>query len=577
VLRYLSIRNFVLIDRAEIEFSPGLNVLTGETGAGKSIVLAALGLLLGDRAAGDLAGGEGGEAVVEARFEYDRHAPEKDSIDSILDLAGIDREEGTLLLSRTVSADGRSRLFINNRPALVRVLKELGTVLVDLHGQHEHQSLLRRATYRAVVDRYGVDPQFVSHYNDLYVRRQHGRDRLASLEGDERERRRREDILRYQIHELEAAKLQIGEEEELDRELRIMQHAEKLAEQADRVYRNLYEGDGDRPSVLDELSRLHHVVQEMSLLDEGLKGIYESWIGPISELEELAREIRHYSHNIEFDPQRLEERNERKRLIQDLKAKYGDSVADLLQYLESAKIELGQIANREEEIEQLRKELSEIEQEIGRATETLLKERRRVGEQLSSAIAAELSHLGMKGAQFVVSVEPTRDSEGIPAGEFGPVRPGPGGADEIEFLLSTIPNRSLRPLREVASGGEISRIMLAIKYILGKTHLVPTMIFDEIDLGIGGTTADVIAQRLQDLSNEKQVICITHLPQIAARAETNLRVVKTATGKTARTRIEHLSGTEREDEIVRMLGGEEASRSYAREMLSGFKKGKKRK
>jgi len=567
----------VLIDRAEIEFSPGLNVLTGETGAGKSIVLAALGLLLGDRAAADLAGGEGGEATVEATFEYNNDTPEKDAIDSILDLAGINREEGTLLLSRTVSADERSRMFINNSPALVRVLKELGTVLVDLHGQHEHQSLLRRATYRAVVDRYGVKPELLSRYNDLYVRWQHCRDRLASLEGDERERRRREDILRYQIQELEAAKLQPSEEEDLDRELRIVQHAEKLSEQAHRVYRDLYEGDGDRPSVLDQLGHLHQVVQGMHLLDEGLKGVYESWIGPISELEELAREIRGYAHKIEFDPQRLEELNERKRLIQDLKAKYGNNVADLLQYLESAKTELGQIENRGEELTQLRKEQSEIENQIGQAMETLLKERRRIGEKLSNAIAGELSHLGMKGAQFAVSVLPTNDPDGIPAGEFGPVRPGAGGGDEIEFLLSTIPNRPLRPLRDVASGGEISRIMLALKYILGKAHLVPTMIFDEIDLGIGGKTADVIAQRLQDLSNEKQVICITHLPQIAARAETNLCVVKTATGKAARTRIEPLNGKEREDELVRMLGGEESSRSYAREMLNGFKKVKMKK
>jgi len=575
LLRYLNIQNIVLIDQAEIEFSSGLNVITGETGAGKSIVLAALGLLLGERASADLVGSKGSEAVIEGTFEFPKKSSAEELVRSVLDLAGLPKEEGVLVVKRTVSTDGRSRIFVNNSSALVRVLKDLGAILVDLHGQHEHQSLLRRATYRALVDRYGVKDSIPSDYAEMYAAWQNLRDRLASLEGDEREQRRREDHLRYQINEIETANLAPGEDEELDRELRILQHAEQLAERASRIYQTLYEGSEEGPSVLDQLGELHHVLEEMSRMDESLKKLHDAWIGPLTELEELSRELNSYAQGIEFEPGRLEELHQRKHLLQNLKSKYGGSVDEILKYLEEARTELAHIENRDEEIQRTRDELEHIEKKIGGLAERLVKERRRAGSKLAREIEKELSHLGMKGARFEVSVQPQADPEGIEVGKLGRLRLGPCGPDEIEFLLSTIPDRPLRPLREVASGGEVSRIMLALKYVLGKAHTVPTMIFDEIDLGIGGKTGDVIAQRLQDLSKEKQVVCITHLPQIAARAEHNLQVTKTETQGTQKTTVETLSKTEREDELVRMLGGDEASRKYARELLRGSK-GKKK-
>ncbi len=561
----------MLIDQAEIEFSSGLNVMTGETGAGKSIVLAALGLLIGERASADLVGSNGTEAVIEGAFEFPKKSPAEDLVHAVLDLAGLPKEEGVLVVKRTVSTDGRSRIFVNNSSALVRVLKELGAILVDLHGQHEHQSLLRRTTYRALVDRYGVKDSLPSKYTDKYAAWQDLREQLAALEGDERERRRREDHLRYQINEIEAANLAPGEDEELNRELNILQHAEQLAERASRVYTTLYEGEENGPAVLDQLNELHTVLEEMSRMDESLKKVHEAWVGPLTELEELSRELNSYAQGIEFEPGRLEELHNRKHLLQNLKSKYGGSVDEILAYLEEARAELAQIENRDEEIQQTQKELDRIENEIGNLAERLFDERKRAGAKLAKNIEKELAHLGMKGSRFEVSVEPQTDPEGIDAGKLGKVRLGPGGASEIEFLLSTIPDRPLRPLRDVASGGEISRIMLALKYVLGKSHIVPTMIFDEIDLGIGGKTGDIVAERLQDLSKEKQVICITHLPQIAARAERNLRVTKTETRGTQKTIVEYLSGKDREDEMVRMLGADEASRKYARELLRGPK------
>ena len=575
MLRYLTIRNIVLIDRAEIEFSAGLNVITGETGAGKSIVLSALGLLLGDRANTDLIGSNGSEAVIEATFEFSSDSPAQELVDSVLNVAGLTREDELLLLRRTVSCDGRSRIFINNSPALVRILKDLGHILVDLHGQHEHQSLLRRATYRSVVNRFGVKPSLTSAYAEMYARWQDCRDRLAALQGDERERRRREDHLRFQIKELEAAHLVPNEEKEMDRELHILQYAEQLSERALQVYRALYEGEEESPALLDRLGQLHHVVHEMSLMDDNLKKMHEAWENPLAELEDMARELRSYVQQIEFDPNRLEELHNRKHLLQKLKAKYGDSVEEMLKYLESAGSELAQIENLDADIERAQKELEEVEQRIGNLVGKLLRERRRVGARLSKAIVKELAHLGMKGSRFNVAVEPHLDPNGVAAGSVGHVRLGPGGCDEIDFLLSTIPDRPLRPLREVASGGEVSRIMLALKYVLGKAHTVPTMIFDEIDLGIGGRTAETVAERLQNLSKEKQVICITHLPQIAARAPRNLRVTKSEARGVQKADVEHLVGKAREDELVRMLGGDETSRRYARELLRGSKERKK--
>ncbi|MBN2329062.1 MAG: DNA repair protein RecN, partial [Candidatus Omnitrophica bacterium] len=378
-----------------------------------------------------------------------------------------------------------------------------------------------------------------------------------------------------QTQEIDAAELRIGEDEEIAARLQVIQHAEKLHEGCRRIVHKLQEGGEQDAPLLDELDRLESVLLDMEQIDPSLKPVVECWKPALISLHEAARELEAREQALEFDPGELDRLQNRRFLIKSLKNKYGASIAEVLAFRDRCRDELRAIEHRDEERERLRAEELRLRAELIDLGKTLRRRRQAAARKISKRIEAELSPLGMEAARFEIQVGYRPDADGLDIGEKEPAAFGPGGADEVDFLISAIPGRPLRPLREAASGGEISRIMLAIKCVFGKADSVPLMVFDEIDAGVGGETADAVAERLAALSREKQVLCITHLPQIASRADCNLRVDKEEQQGRLVSRVSALQGKAREQELARMLGQKNspASQRYAREMLKKAGKG----
>lgn len=571
----LHVKNFVLIDDCRTEFHPGLNVVTGETGAGKSILAGALSLLVGERSSTDSARNPERDAVIEAAFELAAKSPQTQTIQRLLEESGVPWEEGNLLITRILSPNGRNRIFLNNTQCLLKLLKELGCLLMDLHGQHEHQSLLQKSSYRPLLDRFGDSGGLLDSYREIYQTWKEIGDRLQALQDDERERLRREDTLRFQVQEIHDAHLRDGEDEEIASRLQVIQHAEKLHEGCADVIQSLNEGDERREPLLDELDRLESVLNAMERMDASIAPLLESWKSASIILRDALRELESYQLSLEFDPGELDRLQERYFLIKSLKNKYGSTIAEILQYLNRSQEELNRIDHLDEERESLQKLERASRDQLIHSGKQLHEHRAKIAKKIARQIAAELKPLGMEFARFEIQTDYRFSASGLDIGEDRPVAFGSDGADEVEFLISTIPDRPAKPLKEVASGGEISRIMLAIKCVFGKADAVPLMVFDEIDVGVGGRTADAVAERLALLSQEKQVLCITHLPQIASRADRNLRVNKQDRNGRLLSDVTVLEGKDREEELARMLGGEDAaaSKRFAREMLKNAKKG----
>lgn len=570
----LHVSNFVLIEDCRIEFHPGLNVLTGETGAGKSILAGALGLLVGERGSPESARDPEKDAVIEAEFAFDPASPHTREIQTLLDESGIPWDDEILLIKRILSPGGRGRIFVNDTSCLLKKLKDLGERLMDLHGQHEHQSLLRKSSYRPLLDRFGGYAPILEAYRTAYARWQEIRQRLHELETNERERRRREDTLRFQLEEIDKARLAEGEDERIAERLQVIQHAGRLSEWCADAVRTLT-GDDERPALLDELDRLETLLANLRRLDPRAAAILEMWQPAAISLREAARELQTYALSLEFDPAELEELQQRHYLLKNLKNKYGATVAEILQYREACRAELTRMDHLEKERETLQNEEADLRAQVVRWGRALHAERLQNAAATAGRIREELRSLGMDQAEFEIQTAYRRGAAGLDIGEEQPVLFGPDGGDEVEFLISTIPGRPPRPLREVASGGEISRIMLAIKCVFGQADAVPLMVFDEIDVGVGGRTADAVGERLAQLARGKQVLCITHLPQIASRAQRNLRVDKKEVNGRLISTVDVLKGKEREAELARMLGGEDlaASKKFARELLKGAKRG----
>ena len=566
MLLSLRISNFILIDECRIEWHPQFNALTGETGAGKSVVISALSLLLGERASSEAVRDAKQESVIEAEFELPPNHALTQSICGDLEQNGISVEENRLLISRRFSSNGRSRTFINNSSCLLKTLQEIGERLVDLHGQHEHQSLLRKSAYLPLLDQCGDLAQRVEAYQGAYNEWQEAQRALHELEANERERKQREDMLRYQRDEIDAADLQSGEDAEIDSRLNVIQFAEKLSERCQTLIQSLSEGDEGREPLLDQLS-------EMQTLDQQVKSISDVWQTAVISLREVSREIERYASGLEFDPNELDRLQERRYVIKELKGKYGDSIEEILAHRERIHNELDRIEHADEERERLTLDVSNTQKTVVALGTQLHKQRAKTAKAVTKSVQCELAALGMKNAEFQVNANYRFSSSGTDAGEKEPVLFGPNGGDEIDFLITTIPGKPLRPLREVASGGEISRIMLALKCAFGEADPVPLMVFDEIDAGVGGETAEAVADRLSKLAQCKQIICITHLPQIASKAHSNLRVEKSESKGSLQSQVVALEGKAREKELARMLGAQDsaASQRYARELLQNNK------
>lgn len=565
MLRELYIRNLAIIEEARIAFGPGFNILTGETGAGKSLLVGALELALGERASTEwiCAGAE--EAQVEAVFE-----PAEDAEARRLLQEGGYPVEDLLIVRRTLARSGKSRIHVNDRPSTVGFLESLGRALVDIHGQHEHQSLLRIQRHRELVDLFGGLTEQQIEVAQRVRKLRKCRSELDRLAQEHERNLADRELALQQLEEIERANLRPGEEEDLDQERRRLGHAERLREVCLECEALLL---AERDSVIDRLGHLRKRLREAVHFDPYLEGPAGLLDAAIPYLEEAAQSVRHYASRLEGDPEKLEQIEERLAFLSRLRRKYRASIEDILAHARDLRNRLGQIERSEEERSGLEAEIRTLERTLLKAARDLSAARMKAASSLEGAMKKELRSIGMKEVDFRVEFRSVGEDEG--SGESGPVlvagqRLTSFGLDQVEFLVRTNPGQPFKPLRRIASGGELSRIMLALRNALHRADRLPTLVFDEVDAGIGGAEAEAVGARLQALSRHFQVLCITHLPQIAVFADSHFKVSKDVSGRKTAFRVDPLDGKAREEEIARMLGGAEITPkvyAHAREML----------
>ena len=548
MLTELSVENFALVERVRLRFGAGLNLLTGETGAGKSILLDALGMVLGERTSSDIVRHGAEKARVEAVFTVADADPR---LAPALASTGLEPEEGLLILSRELSASGKSSARINGRPVTVGILKTLGDALVDIHGQHEHQSLLLVERHADLLDAWcGEALQRLKRVvGEAWEAFAAARSEREGLLREARERARNLDLYSYQRDEIDAAALTPGEEEELQAEKLRLGSAERLHGASSAAYSALQGG------ALDGLSQAVREIERALKFDEGLSNILESLNSALYAADDAMREVRTYRDSVEFNPDRLSQIEDRLDTLKTLKRKYGEDIAAILAYRAAIGQKLTTLENAEERLAELERREKITFAEVEKHAAALTKARRKAAEPFAKGIQTELKDLAMAATKFAVSIEPRE--------------PGPDGADSVEFLISPNPGEPLKPLAKIASGGELSRVMLALKSVMSQHVAPPTLVFDEIDTGIGGRTATTLAQKLHTLGQAAQTLCITHLPQIAARGDLHFFIEKrTEKGRTT-VSVLPLEGEARVQELARMLGGNgsETVLAHAREML----------
>lgn len=575
MLAELSIQDFAIIDRLHLHLAPGFNVLTGETGAGKSIIIDALGVLLGARADSAWVRAGADRARVEGVFALS--GEQRTLLRPVLEeygLAEAAAESDDLILTREITSAGRSTGRVNGRAVTASILNAVGEALVDIHGQSEHLSLLRVRQHIELLDRYaGLGAQRAELAEA--VRTVRGvRGELAALRRDERELARRQEMLRFQVDEIEAAALNVAEDEELVRERVRLVNAHKLMELAETVYAFLYEPGDEQRGVLDLLGDASDDLSSLTRLDPRLADQETALVAAMDALEEVGRAMRDYRDEIEANPERLQEVEERLTLIHNLKRKYGETIGDVLAFAARASAELAGIENRGERMEQLAADEERLLAALGGQAETLSQARRAAGERMARAVETELTELRMERTQVAVQVDRIEAEDGCPV-DGRRYAFDTTGIDRVEFLISPNPGEPLKPLVKIASGGETSRLMLALKTVLAAGDTVPTLIFDEIDQGIGGRVGEIVGRKLWRLTTANgvptfthQVICITHLPQIASYGDSHFSVAKRVVGDRTATVIHAIEGDERVDEIATMLGADTTlTRQTALEML----------
>ncbi|MCA9550779.1 MAG: DNA repair protein RecN [Myxococcales bacterium] len=549
VLTHLTIQNLALVERIELTLGPGLNVLTGETGAGKSVLVGALSLILGGRAQTDVVRSGADEAVVEALFEV----PAESGLARRLAEVGIEAPDGALVVRRTVSRSGRGRVLMNGQLATVSMLASVLRGAVDLTSQHEHVSLLDPDQHLDIVDAYGALTGLREAVAERHAEVQGYRSALEGLELDEAEKARREDYLRFALEEIQAAAPAPGEVETLEIDRKRLRGAHDLLEGVQRAESTLYSDEG---AVVDAVGRVQRELVRLANLDGRLGDLSTSASNVLAELEDLARGLSRYSANLEAEPGRLDEVEERLEQLRRLCRKYGGTVEAALSAREAMAQELDTLEHDEARRADLGAALEVALEQRARAAEALTAARRKVVAGLALAIQRELADLSMGGTRVEVQLAPTPE-------------PGPRGAEGAELLISPNPGEPLRPLRKSASGGELSRVLLAIKQVLADTTPVGTYVFDEIDTGIGGKVAEVLGAKLQAVARATQVVAVTHLPQVAAYADRHFQVVKLEEGGRTVTRVQTLVEGDRVEELARMLGGvqiTERTRGLAEEL-----------
>ena len=558
MLAELRIVNFALIEQLHIRFQAGFTVLTGETGAGKSLLIDAIGLLVGGRASTDQIRSGEEEAHLEASFHLPDSHPLLQQLRS-RDIVGL--KDNDIVLKRILSRSGRHRVYVNGSLCPLRVLEELGGTLVDIHGQHEQQSLLTPANQLDAVDGFGTIAPLRMRYEAAY---REWKDMLAQLDvtrqmGSERDRV--EELLQFQVQEIEQADLLVDEESTLHAERHRLVHAHRLRELAEESYAEL---QGDEQGVLIRLGRAGRLLAELGRTDQTMTDCESQAREAGIQLKELATRLRRYADELEADPDRQGKVEDRLDLIQRLKKKYGGSIETVLATSMRAKQELHALQNHQNLLMELTEKLYAAENRLTDMAKQLTKKRREAAKRLSGLVGSELAAVKMEQAAFDIVV----------TAEKGPEALGTTGRDRVEFLFSSNAGEPPRPLGRTASGGELSRIMLALKTVLAETDRVPILVFDEIDTGVGGAAAAAMGLRLRRLGSFHQVFCITHLPQVASQAEHHLLVEKEQDSRRTTTSVKALTGISREEEIARMIGGETITkkiRETAAELIAGAK------
>lgn len=560
MLKSLTVWNFALLEHVQVEFQSGLNILTGETGAGKSILIDSLGAVLGARMSADMVRSGCDWLRVEAVFSLE---DESLGLHELLTQQAIDDSDKELIITRQLTRAGRSTALVNGCHVTLAILRQIGAYLVDIHGQNENLALLKEENQFHLLDGYDPDvAEALAAYECAYREWREKKKAYDEKQQASREYAQRLDMLHWQDKEISEANLKAGEDEALEAEIRKLSHAEKIVGSIEESYELLEGGGGSGLGVLPALSQVKKDLEDISRFDDALanaqKMVEEAYIS----LQEASYELRDYGESVEFSPARLDQLQSRMDVIYRLCKKYGATLGDVLAHQEKVERELSEIENYDEDIAALEKEIAALEKELGKKAAALTELRRAAAKDLSAAIEEQLFALGMPKAQLAIRVEPAADY-------------GPRGRDEVAMFFSANPGEAEKPLQKVASGGELSRIALAIKTVASsRDSSVPSMVFDEIDTGIGGRTAQMVAERIALVAQYKQVLCITHLPQIACMADAHLYISKRTEEGTTATQIRPLSERERISEIARMASGADmttASLDNAREMVSHAK------
>jgi len=562
MLKELRINNFAIIDNLHVEFQSGLTAFTGETGAGKSIIIDALNLILGGRADSDFIRTGETSATVEGIFEItDPH-----TLDILREL-DICINNGELVVRRTISGSGKNRCLLNDCTVTVGVLAKLGNRLVDIHGQHDHQALLNPEIHIDILDLYGKTMDERNEFEKKYFAYLVDLKKLDELISRERDHLQREDLLRFQINEIDEANLLVDEEDLLKSKKNKLKHAEKINGSIKQVLNLIAEQEG---AVLDLLGAAHRELESLPSIAPEFEKQLKRGQSAFYEIEELVEELRAYSHTIEFSPSRLEEIEDRLAEINGLKRKYGGDIAEILNYREKIAKELDTLSCFQKNMGNIQKDIKSHHTTLSKLSTTLAGKREKTAGVFKKNVERELHDLGMKDVKLEVQFIYEADESGFISFKNQTVKLNPTGLGRIEFLFSPNPGENLRPLVKIASGGELSRLMLALKSNLNRQDITPVMVFDEVDTGIGGRIAEVVGNKLKKIAAEKQVFCITHLPQIASKAMSHFIVFKDVKKNRTYSSIRELSKQERVEEIARMSGGTkitETTLKHAREMI----------
>lgn len=562
MLKSLTVVNFALIDRAHIEFVPGLTILTGETGAGKSILIDALSAIIGGKASADSIRTGADDFRVEAVFDI----AGIHSLDSILDEQGIvPEDDGSLIIARRLTRHGKNSIHVNGCQVTLAILRKIGEKLVDMHGQHENQALLKPEVHLALTDTFAADikPK-LDEYRQTYKTWLKLKTELTGLTQDSRERLQREEMLAWQTQEIAAAALVSGEEEKLESQVKVLANAEKITKAISRSYMLLSQGNKGFSGIVSCLADIKQELELAARYDQAIEQQLAVVTESLYQLEETMSELRNYQENIDFNPAKLAKLEDRLDIIYKLKKKYGATVDDILQYYEQASSELAAITNYDERLSQLEQEEHSLSLKVEQLADELDSRRRAAGLELAKQISVHLADLGMPKAQLLVAVKRNQQYTA-------------NGANDVYFLFSANPGEEPKVLHKIASGGELSRIALAIKTVCSERDETATMVFDEVDAGIGGQTAQKVAEKIARIAAfDKQVLCITHLPQIASMADCHIYIEKIVEEERTRTQVTTLNPDAQITELARMVSGEitKLSMDNAAQMLENSKKKK---